>query len=498
MKNRKLISGLLAATLVAALVFAGCGNSGSSAASSAASAASSAVEEAASAVEEAASEVEAAAEEEVEEAVDEAEAEAAVEEAAEAVEEDAEDDAVAEAAAEASDGDMLSGEERSKLEVYQYVDDIAFGGIPTPYLESRADIEKALPAAGETKSDLHLGWSTWTLSNSYFAGTEIGFKEQCEKYGYEATFLNSDGDPTQQSADISSLITMGVDGIIVDPQDTQAQLMDCRRAVEAGIPVIASGVPFGADAPVITTITSSNFEGGYITGMYVAETYPEELTMAYIIGQLGHPVANARANGFLCGFVYERQIQAGTALPYREEAMLEGYNLFKDLAANGNVKSDEYGINIVAMGYGSWSEMEGMTAAEDIITAHPEITHIFAENDHMGEGAYKVVKERGLEDQITISSAADGDAVGIGLVRDGHLLTTGYNNSVAISKRCVDLFHDIFEDGYDANNMPIMTALPVICVTKDNWEEVYEEGSDYAKELDIPFITVDEYNEMNA
>lgn len=489
MKKNKLISGLLAATLVAALVFTGCGNSGSQA-SSAASSASSAASSSASTTSAPAAEEK---KEEVKETADET-AEAVVEAGAEAEAAEAE---VEEAVEAAVTGDTLSGEERSKLEVYNYVEDIAFGGIPTPYLESRADIEKALPAAGETKKDLHLGWSTWTLSNSYFAGTQIGFEEQCDKYGYKHTFLNSDGDPTQQSADIDTLITMGVDGIIVDPQDTQSQLQDAKRAVAAGIPVIASGVPFGADAPVITTITSSNFEGGYITGMYVAEQYPEDLTMAYIIGMMGHPVANARANGFLCGFVYQRQIQQGTALPYREEAMLEGYNLFKELEANGSVKSDEYGIDIVAVGYGSWSEMEGMTAAEDIITAHPEITHIFAENDHMGEGAYKVVKERGLEDQITISSAADGDAVGIGLVRDGHLMTTGYNNSVAISKRCVDLFHDIFEDGYDANNMPIMTALPVICVTADNWEDVYEEGSDYAKELPIEFITVDEYNAMN-
>ena len=484
MKNRKLLSVLLTAALTAALALSGCG--GGSSASSSSSAASAAeekaeevketVEETAEAVEEAAADTTQKTEEAVEEAVEEVE----------------------EAAAAAVTGENLSGEERSKLEVYNYVDDIAFGGIPTPYLESRAGIEKALPEPGEKKDKIHLGWSTWTLSNSYFAGTQIGFEEQCEKYGYEHTFLNSDGDPTQQSADIDTLITMGVDGIIVDPQDTQSQLQDVKRAVAAGIPVIASGVPFGADAPVITTITSSNFEGGYITGMYVAEQYPDPLTMAYIIGMMGHPVANARANGFLCGFVYERQIQKGTALPYREEAMLEGYNLFKELEAKGSVKSDEYGIDIVAVGYGAWSEMEGMTAAEDIITAHPEITHIFAENDHMGEGAYKVVKERGLEDQITISSAADGDAVGIGLVRDGHLMTTGYNNSVAISKRAVDLFHDVFEEGYDANNMPIMTALPVICVTADNWEDVYEDGSAYAKELPIEFITVDEYNAQNA
>ncbi len=484
MKNRKLISGLLAAMLVAALVVSGCGGNSSSSASSAASS---------SAAEEAVTETAEAAEETTEEA-----AEEKAEETAEAPEAEKAEEETAEAAEAGTTGGNLTGEERSKLEVYNYVEDIAFGGIPTPYLESRAGIDKALPKEGETKSNLYLGWSTWTLSNSYFAGTQIGFEEECKKYGYTGTFLNSDGDPTQQSADIDTLITLGVDGIIVDPQDTQTQLQDAKRAVAAGVPVIASGVPFGADAPVITTITSSNFEGGYVTGMYVAEQYPEDLTMAYIIGMMGHPVANARANGFLCGFVYERQIQAGTALPYREEAMLEGYNLFKELEANGSVKSDEYGIDIVAVGYGSWSEMEGMTAAEDIITAHPEITHIFAENDHMGEGAYKVVKERGLEDQITISSAADGDAVGIGLVRDGHLMTTGYNNSVIISKRCVDLFHDIFEEGYDANNMPIMTALPVICVTADNWEDVYEEGSDYAKELDIPFITVDEYNAMNA
>lgn len=417
-------------------------------------------------------------------------------EAAESSSEAPAESSEAPAESSAASGETLSAEERAQKEVYQYIDDIAFGGIPTPVVSSRADINKALPV--EQKSEVKVGWVAPTLSNSYFAGCQLGAQEQCDKYGYELSFLSADWDGTKQSADIESLITQGVDILIVDPVDTQAQLVDVQRAIDAGIPVIASGVPFAEDAPVITTITSNNYEGGYITGLTVSESFTEPFEMAVIMGQMGHPVANARVNGFIAGMVYGRQLQNGTAESYREDAMLKGYNYFKDLEKNGNVNMEDEGVNIVAVGFGSWEEVAGMTAAEDILTAHPEIELIFSENDHMGLGTYKALQQRGMQDQVIVSAAADGDVNGLEAVRDGALFTTGYNNSVAISKRCIDLVNMIFEQGYDANDMPIMTGLPLLCVTADNWEELYVPDSQYAAELEIPLYTVDEYNAMQA
>jgi ribose transport system substrate-binding protein len=296
------------------------------------------------------------------------------------------------------------------------------------------------------------------------------------------------------SADIESLITQKVDVLVVDPCDTQSQALDIRRAVEAGIPVIASGVPLESTEPVITTVVSNNYEGGYSTGAYCGDYFKGPLDMAVIMGAMGHPVSDSRVCGFLGGFTYARWKAAGKDFAYREDAMLHGYELFQTLRSNGKVADSETGLNVVSVGFGNWNDIEGMAAAEDIVTANPNIKLIFAENDHMGMGARQALEGRGIQDNIKIATAADGDTKGIEQVRDGKLLTTGYNCAPAIGSRVIDLVHMIFEEGYDANNLPMITGLPVICVTKDNYQEVYDPNSEYAKALDIPIRTITEIN----
>jgi ribose transport system substrate-binding protein len=386
----------------------------------------------------------------------------------------------------------------SQHEVYTYSADNAFGGTTQSVYKDRSSINKALPVTA--KKDLVIGWAAPSLGNTYFAGIQTGAQERCDEYGYTLKFTVADNfDAVKQSANIEALVTAGVDIMVVDPVDTQAQLLDVQRVVDAGIPVIASGVPFDQSAPVITTVVSSNYEGGYVTGQYCANYYKDPIKVGMIMGTIGHPVSNSRLNGFLAGWIYTKQQTAGTAKPYREDAMLEGYNAYKDLVANGKLDlSADYGMNIVGCGQGLWDETAGMTAAEDMLTANPDISLIFAENDHMGTGTAKVLAQEGLTDKIKIACAADGDKYGLENVRDGVLMTTGYNNSVCISHRVIDLCKMIFEEGYDANNMPIVTPLPMDgAVTIDNYAQYYDPDSDYAKEIDVPFYTIDELNAAN-
>lgn len=378
-------------------------------------------------------------------------------------------------------------------EVYTHLDDTAFQGVAKPTMADRTSIKKNLPV--KQKKNVVVGWSCPSMGSSYFAGIKIGAEEEAKKYGYTLKFLVADNfNSNKQTSDIESLVTQGVDILIVDPADNQAQLTDVQRAIAKGIPVMASGVPFDQSAPVITTVVSNNYEGGYATGLYCAKYFKDAIKMATIPGLIGHPVSNSRLNGFLAGWVYGKMQLKGTAKEYREDAMLEGYKYYKELVASGKIDMSKYDCTVVGTANGTWSEVDGMKAAEDLLTANPNISLIFGENDHIGIGAAKVLEQRKLTGKVQIACAADGDTKAIELVRDGVLLTSGYNNPVVIAKRALDLVHMMFEEGYDANNMPIITQLPVICITKDNWKDVYAQGSDYAKELDVPFKTIPEIN----
>ncbi len=378
-------------------------------------------------------------------------------------------------------------------EVYKYLDDTAFGGVTLPVIQDRSGIEKNLPV--EKKSKVTIGWACPSMGSSYFAGIKIGAEAQSKKYGYDLKFLIADNfNATKMSADIESLVTQKVDILVVDPCDTQANLIDVKRAVKAGIPVVASGVPFDQSAPVITTVVSNNYEGGFQTAKYAAQKYTDDVKVIIIPGMLGHPVSNSRVNGWMAGWVYGKQIQAGTAKDYREDAMLEGYRYYKELVEKGKVDMSKYGAMIGGSANGGFNEVDGMAAAEDLLTANGDTTVIFAENDHMGIGAAKVLSQRGLSGKVQIYTAADGDKKALEMVRDGELATTGYNNPVVIAKRVIDLIHMMYAEGYDANNMPIITQLPVEVIDSSKAANYIVSNSEYAKELDVPFYTIEERN----
>lgn len=381
----------------------------------------------------------------------------------------------------------------SQHEVYTHLDDIAFGGLALPTIQDRSSIEKNLPV--EQKDNVIIGWASPTQASSFFVGNRLGAEAKCEEYGYTMKFLDAGNfDSANQSGDIEDLITQGVDVLVVDPCDTQGNLTDVQRAAAAGIPVVASGVAFGWEAPVITTVTNNNYESGYATGMYAATLYTDTITMCMIPGVFGHPVSDAESNGFLAGWVYQKQVAAGTAKSYREDAMLEGYNYFVQLRNNGSVDMSDYGMIVAGFVNGNFMEADGMTAAEDLLTANPETSLIWAHNDHMGMGAAKVVKERGAEDQVTIVCCSDGDAYGLEAVKDGSIQCSGYNSGFALGKNVIELIHMIFAEGYDANNLPIVSGLPIVVITADNVDEYILEGSEYSVDLMIEFKTIDELN----
>ncbi|MDR1205436.1 MAG: sugar ABC transporter substrate-binding protein [Peptococcaceae bacterium] len=389
---------------------------------------------------------------------------------------------------------ILSAEELKNHEIYTYAPtDNALNGIGASIQNDRSAIYKALDNV-EQKSDVVVGWSEAAMVSAFFAGLKQGAEQFCGEYGYELKYLvANDFDSNKQSSDIEALITQGVDIIVINPVDYQAQIVDVQKAVDAGIPVI-SVVPFEESVPVITTISPIDYNGAFLAGQYAAKMYEDPIDIVMIAGVLGHAVTNPRMNGMLAGWVYGKQEMAGTAKPYWEDAMLEGYNYYLELVRTGKVDMSKYDAQILGIADGNWEDAAGMTATENLLTAHPTVSLILSENDQMGAGSVKVLEQRGLSDQIKIVTPADGDTSALKLVADGKLVSTGYNNPIAISKAVVTFIHMIFEEGFDANNMPRITPMPLRLFTKDNYTEVYEEGTVYSKVIDIDYQTIDEIN----
>lgn len=390
---------------------------------------------------------------------------------------------------------ILTPEELSNHEIYTYaLTDNALNGVGAPIQKDRSGIYKALDHV-EQKSNVVVGWAEVAMVSDFFAGLQQGAEKYCAEYGYDLRYLvpSIPFEYTAVSASVDALISQGVDIIVLNPADYKGQIPDVERAVAAGIPVI-SVVPFEEDVPVITTVSPIDYNGAFLAGQFAAKLYKDPIDIVMIAGILGHAVTNPRINGMLAGWVYGKQEMRGTAKPYWEDAMLEGYRYYQELVSTGKADMSKYDAKILGIANGEWAEVEGMTATEDLLTANPSVSLILSENDQMGAGSVKVLEQRGLTDKIKIVTPADGDTHALELVRDGKLMSTGYNNPIAIAKAVITLIHMIFEEGFDANNMPRITPMPLRLYTKDNYTEVYEAGTTYSGVLDIEYRTIDEIN----
>ncbi|MGI6050412.1 MAG: sugar ABC transporter substrate-binding protein [Acetivibrionales bacterium] len=374
--------------------------------------------------------------------------------------------------------------------VYTLVDQ-ALSGVYSPVLEDRSKVEKALPNG--KKENIVIGFSQATQSNPWFVSVSDAMKAASEKYGYDIKIYVADFDAVKASNDIESMITLGCDIIIVDPIEIAASETDVRRAVDAGIPVIGIGVGFtDPDIPIVTTILSNSYENGWSCGSYSSSHFEKgPLNAAVIIGAWGSSTSESRINGMIGGLIYERAKMYGLNLS-REDAILKGLDLMTDLRDKGNSGWDEIELKFVSSGQGSWNDEGGMTAAEDILTANPNLDLILSENDFMGIGASRVANQMNVD--VKIACAADGSREGMEYVKNGDMLCVGYNNGTMCGTYVIELIHKIFGEGYDANNLPLISAFDPVCINKDNVDQYYDANEPFAKASTYEFKTIDERN----
>lgn len=363
-----------------------------------------------------------------------------------------------------------------KNEIYTLLPNSALSGVIDPEMLDRSAINKALPTGPRDPNDkLVIGWTEITLGNPWFVSLIDTAKAKADAYGYELDVQVADGDPSKTSAQIDAFIAKGVDVIVLDPTDLAAAAADAQRAVDAGIPVIALGtVP--DDSPIVTTVLFNPYGNGFEAGRYVAQTFgPEaQITAAAILGTVGNSTSESRVNGMITGIIYERAEQLGLGMS-KEDAMLAGFKKFQELKNGGSFSYPEVKFDVKSMGVGFWTEEGGLKAAEDILTAHgADLNIILAENDFMGMGALRAIEAANLKGQIRIANAADSFRAALDLIKSGDLLVTGLCSGSHTGEGVIELIHQIFDEGFDANNLPLGSYYPSQIVTKDNVDQFYD------------------------
>ncbi len=115
---------------------------------------------------------------------------------------------------------------------------------------------------------------------------------KCSAVDEEVLYTNANGDPQKASSDVASLVSQGVDVLLVHPDFGAAQLPSMRAAVKAGVTVVAfdadPGGQLGRDYDSMIVMAAER--GGESLGDWMGETIKKG-NIVFLGGNAGAPTS---------------------------------------------------------------------------------------------------------------------------------------------------------------------------------------------------------------
>ena len=244
---------------------------------------------------------------------------------------------------------------------------------------------------GSTADGLSIGATYYTLQTEFCMRMDNAAKTWAEENGVEYVGYDGQNDAATQLSQVETMITNGVDAIILNPQDADACVACVDAAVAAGIPIIG-----------VNTMVNSDQLTAYVGSEDVSAG--EEI-MNYMIDYMGTDSFNI--------VVLEG--------PMGQSAQLqrwEGIN---------NVLADYPNIKILDYNTANWSRSEAMTLMETWITTYgDQIQAVVAENDEMALGARQAITAAGMDIPCI---GIDGITDAVTAVSTGDMIASDFQNA---------------------------------------------------------------------
>ncbi len=200
----------------------------------------------------------------------------------------------------------------------------------------------------------------------FFNQMNEGAQEAADAAGAKLVIFNANNDAAAQNSAIETYISEGVDGLIVVAIDVNGIMPAVVQADEAGIPVVAVDAILSDDGPQKSQVGVDNAAAGADMAAYVNNYVANDMggsASLGIIGALNSFIQNIRKDGF-------------------EEA-LEGVEVI------GTV--DGQNVQDIAL-----------TAAENLMTANPDMNAIYATGEPALLGAIAAVESQGKQDSVKV------------------------------------------------------------------------------------------------
>jgi ribose transport system substrate-binding protein len=206
------------------------------------------------------------------------------------------------------------------------------------------------------------------VSHLFWVSVEKGAQAAGKEFNVEILWNGaaSETDYARQIQIIDSMIAQHVDGIAIAAAERKALVGSVDRAMAAGIPVTV--FDSGLDSTnYVSYVATDNVEAGRLAARKLAELIGNKGKIGVVLHVPGSASTLDREEGF-----------------------------------NRTIEREFPNIKIVAQQFGMSDRARARAAAENILTAHPDLDGLFASAEPSSVGAALAVKARELQEKVVL------------------------------------------------------------------------------------------------
>jgi ribose transport system substrate-binding protein len=283
----------------------------------------------------------------------------------------------------------------------------------------------ALPALAQDKTFALIQINQQAL---FFNQMNEGAQAAADAAGVKLVIFNANNDPAAQNSAIETYIQEGVDGLAVVAIDVNGIMPAVEQAAAAGIPVVAIDAILPEEGPHLAQIGVDNAQAGADLGAFFND-YATAAGGAKlgIVGALNSFIQNVRKDGF-----------------------------------EGAITGTE-GVTVAGTVDGQNVQDTALSAAENLMTANPDMTAIYATGEPALLGAIAAVESQGRQADVKVFGW-DLTAQAIAGIDAGYVVAVIQQDPAGMGAAAVDALVTLTSGG----TVERQIAVPVTIVTKDN------------------------------
>jgi ribose transport system substrate-binding protein len=225
----------------------------------------------------------------------------------------------------------------------------------------------SLPACRRNRERI-IGVIPKATSHLFFVSVHAGV-DQAARDLHVNVLWNGPGnetDYTRQIEIVDAMVARQVDALAISATEERALAAPLERAIRAGIPVTVFDSAVAIDN-YVSFVATDNYGAGCTAAR----------TLAGLVGGKGD-----------VGMVMQKP--GGTSTELRERAF------------EATIAKEFPGVRIVARQFGMADAARSRAAAENILTAHPDLAGLFASSEAASIGAIQAIRSRGLARKVKL------------------------------------------------------------------------------------------------